>query len=62
MYQARQTIAWDHTAAICATVINSAPFRKGKAADPVELNPMRAEREDFDVESYVRKVMAVYGE
>jgi len=61
MYTERQTIAWDHTAAVQAAILNSAPFRKNrKNITPWELNPMRntADDDDFSVADYKAKVIA----
>lgn len=42
MCDSRQMLEWDHTAAICATVINMhRDSKKSKPADPVKMNPYR---------------------
>ena len=43
MVDGQQLIQWDHTAAICATIINMhRDPRKGRPADVNKLNPYRA--------------------
>ena len=42
MCDGNQKTAWDHTSAICATIINMhRDPRKGCAADPRKMNPYR---------------------
>ena len=41
MATGREREAWDHTAAIMATIINSNPFSDAPAVDPLALNPYR---------------------
>lgn len=44
MNNAHQVTAWDHTAAICATVINMhRDPRRSRAVDVVKLNPFRTQ-------------------
>ena len=44
MNNAHQVTAWDHTAAICATVINMhRDPRRSRPADVVKMNPFRTQ-------------------
>lgn len=42
MAQSRQMTNWDHTAAVCATILNvNRDPKKSQPADPAKLNPFR---------------------
>jgi len=42
MTNERLTVQWDHTAAVCATIINMHRAKHSKPADMIKLNPFRA--------------------
>lgn len=43
MCDSKEMVHWDHTAAICATIINMhRDPKKGTAADPLNMNPYRS--------------------